>query len=123
MPLAAGHYTAHVSHKQDSQWLLCNDKAVLPIHSSEVDNKRSYVLFFIVFFMFFFVLFFMFFLLLFFYAKQGGLILFCSSGVTTLLMTPVTQVRFTCKNLQILWKETKQGGGGEIAISSSGMTI
>ena len=29
--LAAGHYTAHVLHKQDSQWLLCNDKAVLPI--------------------------------------------------------------------------------------------
>ena len=23
--LAAGHYTAHILHKQDSQWLLCND--------------------------------------------------------------------------------------------------
>ena len=44
--LAAGHYTAHVLHKQDSQWLLCNDKAVLPIQSSEVDNKLSYVLFY-----------------------------------------------------------------------------
>ena len=44
--LAAGHYTAHVLHKQDSQWLLCNDKAVLPIQSSEVDNKYSYVLFY-----------------------------------------------------------------------------
>ena len=43
--LAAGHYTVHVLHKQDSQWLLCNDKAVLPIQSSEVDNKHSYVLF------------------------------------------------------------------------------
>ena len=31
--LAAGHYTAHVLHKQDSQWLLRNDKAVLPIQS------------------------------------------------------------------------------------------
>ena len=38
--LAAGHYTAQVSHKQDSQWLLCNDKAVLPIQSSEVDKKQ-----------------------------------------------------------------------------------
>ena len=37
--------------------------------------------------------------------------LFFSSGVTTLLMTPVTQVRFTCKSLQILWEETKQRGG------------
>ena len=44
--LAAGHYTAHILHKQDSQWLLCNDKAVLPIQSSEVDNKHSYVLFY-----------------------------------------------------------------------------
>ena len=43
--LAAGHYTA-VLHKQDSQWLLCNDKAVLPIQSSEIDNKHSYVLFY-----------------------------------------------------------------------------
>ena len=32
--LAAGHYTAHILHKQDSHWLLCNDKAVLPIQSS-----------------------------------------------------------------------------------------
>ena len=62
--------------------------------------------------------------MLFFYAEQEGLILFFSSGVMTLLMTPVTQVRFTCKNLQILLEETKQGGGGgrEIAISPSGMT-
>ena len=44
--LVAGHYTAHILHKQDSQWLLCNDKAVLPIQSSEVDNKLSYVLFY-----------------------------------------------------------------------------
>ena len=44
--LAAGHYTAHILHKQDSQWLLCNDKAVLPIQSSEIDNKHSYVLFY-----------------------------------------------------------------------------
>ena len=44
--LAAGHYTAHILHKQDSQWLLCNDKAVLPLQSSEVDNKLSYVLFY-----------------------------------------------------------------------------
>ena len=44
--LAAVHYTAHVLRKQDSQWLLCNDKAVLPIQSSEVDNKYSYVLFY-----------------------------------------------------------------------------
>ena len=44
--IAAGHYTAHVLHKQDIQWLLCNDKAVLPIQSSEVDNKLSYVLFY-----------------------------------------------------------------------------
>ena len=44
--LAAGHYTARVLHKQDSKWLLCNDKAVLPIQSSEVDNKYSYVLFY-----------------------------------------------------------------------------
>ena len=42
--LAAGHYTAHVLHKQDSQWLLCNDKAVLPIQSSEVDNKLQILL-------------------------------------------------------------------------------
>ena len=39
-------FTAHVLHKQDRQWLLCNDKAVLPIQSSEVDNKYSYVLFY-----------------------------------------------------------------------------
>ena len=44
--LSAGHYTAHVLHKQDSQWLLCNDKAVLPIQSSEIENKHSYVLFY-----------------------------------------------------------------------------
>ena len=44
--LAAGHYTAHVLHKRDSQWLLCNDKAVLPIQSSEIDNEHSYVLFY-----------------------------------------------------------------------------
>ena len=44
--LATGHYTAHVLRKQDSQWLLCNDKAVLPIQSSEVDNKHSYVLYY-----------------------------------------------------------------------------
>ena len=44
--LTAGHYTAHVLLKQDSQWLLCNDKAVLQIQSSEVDNKHSYVLFY-----------------------------------------------------------------------------
>ena len=43
--LAAGHYTAHVLHKQDSQWHLCNDKAVLPIQSSEDDYKHRYVLF------------------------------------------------------------------------------
>ena len=36
------------------------------------------------------------------------------------LFTPVTQVRFTYKSLQILLEETKQGG--EITISSSGMT-
>ena len=58
-----------------------------------------------------------------FYAEQWGLILFFSSGVTTLLMTPVTPVMFTCKSLQILWEETKQGlgGGGGVAISCSGM--
>ena len=28
-------------HKQDSQWLLCNDKAVLPIQFPEIDNKHS----------------------------------------------------------------------------------
>ena len=44
--LAAGHYTAHVLHKQDSQCLLCNDKAVLPLQSSVVDNKYSCVLFY-----------------------------------------------------------------------------
>ena len=44
--LAAGHYTAHVLHKQDRQWLLCNDKAVLSIQSSEINNKHSYVLFY-----------------------------------------------------------------------------
>ena len=44
--LHAGHYTAHVLNKDDEQWLLCNDKAVLPIKSSEVDNKYSYVLFY-----------------------------------------------------------------------------
>ena len=43
---AVGHYTAHVLHKQDSQWLLCNAKAVLSIQSSEVDNKYSYVIFY-----------------------------------------------------------------------------
>ena len=47
-----------------------------------------------------------------FYAEQGGLILFFSSGLTTPLITPVTQVRFTYKSLQILLEETKQGGGG-----------
>ena len=51
--------------------------------------------------------------------SKGRLILFFSSGVRTLLMTPVTQVMFTFKSLQILWEETKQGGE---AISSSGMT-
>ena len=55
-----------------------------------------------------------------FYAEQRGLILFFSSGLTTPLITPVTQVRFTYKSLQILLEETKQGG--EITISSSGMT-
>ena len=40
------------------------------------------------------------------------MILFFSSGVTTLLMNPVNQFRFTCNNLQILWEETKQWGGG-----------
>ena len=120
--LAAGHYTAQVLHKQYSQWLLCNDKVVSPIQSSEVDNKHWYVLFtsclncFLLYF----------FLLLFFYADEKGLILFFSSGVTTLLMNPVNQVRFTYKNLQILWEETKQrgggGGGGEIEISYSGMS-
>ena len=44
--LVAGHYTVQVLHKQDSQWLLCNDKAVSPIQSSEVDNKHGYVLFY-----------------------------------------------------------------------------
>ena len=75
--LAAGHYTAHVLHKQDSQWLLCNDKAVLPIQCSEIDNKHSYVVFYELFFFF-----------LSFYAEQGGLILFFSSGLTTPLSTP-----------------------------------
>ena len=46
-----------------------------------------------------------------FYAEQGGLIIFFSSGLTTPLITPVTQVRFTYKSLQILLEETKQGGG------------
>ena len=45
--------------------------------------------------------------------------LFFSSGLATLLITPVTQVGFTYKSLQILLEETKRGG--EIAISSSGM--
>ena len=75
--LAAGHYTAHVLHKQDSQWLLCNAKAVLPIQSSEVDNKHSYVLFYELSSLFHFCFF------LFLYADQGGLILFFSSGLTT----------------------------------------
>ena len=113
--LAAGHYTAHILHKQDSQWLLCNDKAVLPIQSSEIDNKHSYVLFYELSYLFNCCFFF-----LSFYAEQGGLIIFFSSGLTTLLITPVTQVRFTYKSLQILLEETKQGG--EITISSSGMT-
>ena len=43
---AAGHYTAHVFHKQSRQWLLCNDKAILPIQSSTLNNKHSYVLFY-----------------------------------------------------------------------------
>ena len=30
--LAAGHYTAHILHKQDSQWLLCNDNQRLTIN-------------------------------------------------------------------------------------------
>ena len=42
----AGHYTAHVFHKQSRQWLLCNDKAILPIQSSMLNNKHSYVLFY-----------------------------------------------------------------------------
>ena len=42
--LAAGHYTAHVLHKQDSQWLLCNDKAVLPIQSSVSSTKATRVM-------------------------------------------------------------------------------
>ena len=42
--------------------------------------------------------------------SKGGLIVFFSSGVTTLLITRVTEVRFTCKSLQILWEEIKQGG-------------
>ena len=62
---------------------------------------------FIVFYVFLLVL-------LFFYAEQGVLILFFSLGVMTLLMTPVTQVRFTCKILQILWEETKQGGVSDL---------
>ena len=45
---------------------------------------------------------------------SNRLILFFSSGVTTLLMTPVTQVRFTCKSLQILWEETKQWGDSDL---------
>ena len=82
--LAAGHYTAHVLHKRDSQWLLCNDKAVLP----EVDNKYSYVFCYNLSYLChcFFL-----------YAEQGGLILFFSSHVT--------QIRFTCKSLQKLSKE------------------
>ena len=52
--------------------------------------------------------------------SKGGLIIFFSSGLTTPLITPVTQVRFTYKSLQILLEETKQRG--EITISSSGMT-
>ena len=114
--LAAGHYTTHVLHKQDSQWLLCNDKAVLLIQSSEVEISIAMCFFmsclnyFIVFFVVVFCFFSFLFLLLFFYAEQGGLTLFFSSGVTTLLMTPVTQVVFTCESLQILWEETKQGG-------------
>ena len=43
-------------------------------------------------------------------AEQGGLILFFSSGLTTPLITPVTQVRFTYKILQILLEESKQEG-------------
>ena len=43
---AAGHYTAHVLSQDDGQWLLCNDKAILPIKSSEVINKYSYLLFY-----------------------------------------------------------------------------
>ena len=73
--LAAGHYTAHVLHKQDSQWFLCNDKAVLPIQTSEVDSKHSYVLFMSCLNYFIVVVFF--------YAEQGWLMLFFSSGVTT----------------------------------------
>ena len=44
--LAAGHYTAHILHKGDDQWLLCNDKAVIPINSLQVDSKYNYVLFY-----------------------------------------------------------------------------
>ena len=44
--LAAGHYTAHVLQKDNNQWLLCNDKAVIPINSSQVNNKFCYVLFY-----------------------------------------------------------------------------
>ena len=43
---AAGHYTAHVLNREDGQWLLCNDKAVLSIKSSDVNNKYSYLLFY-----------------------------------------------------------------------------
>ena len=44
--LAAGHYTAHVLHKDDNQWLLCNDKALIPINSSQLNGKYCYVLFY-----------------------------------------------------------------------------
>ena len=70
--LATGHYTAPVLHKQDSQWLLCNDKTVLPINIA-MCFFMSCLNYFIVTF-----------------SMQGGLILFFSSGVMTLLMTPVT---------------------------------
>ena len=97
--LAAGHYTAHVLHKQDSQWLLCNDKAVFPINLQRLTINIAmciFVSFFCCLFLFCCCCFSM---------LSKGLILFFSSGVTTLLMTPVTQVRFTCKSLQILWEE------------------
>ena len=42
----AGHYTAHVLHKQHNKWLLCNDKAVIPVPSSKVNGKYCYVLFY-----------------------------------------------------------------------------
>jgi ubiquitin C-terminal hydrolase len=45
--LVAGHYWAFIKEKNSNSWLQCNDKSVLKVKPSALNNNSFYVLFYV----------------------------------------------------------------------------